>query len=176
MGNPNKKKQDSGRKYFNLINNILEVIVEFNLDYVITYINPQVYDVFGYSPKDILGKKAIDFIHHEDLSRALAAIKKGIATRETIVEELRILHKKGHYISVSTRGRLVEFENQLKIITIFRDLTIEKEVEEKLRNSDKRYREIIENIEYGYFEMDLKGKFVYVNDYICRYLGNTQSF
>ena len=36
---------------------------------------------------------------------------------------------------------------------------------------DKRYREIIENIEDGYFEVDLHGNFTYVNDYICRYLG-----
>ena len=36
---------------------------------------------------------------------------------------------------------------------------------------DKRYREIIENIEDGYFEVDLNGNFTYINDYICRYLG-----
>lgn len=36
---------------------------------------------------------------------------------------------------------------------------------------DKRYREIIENIEDGYFEVDLHGNFTYINDYICRYLG-----
>ena len=36
---------------------------------------------------------------------------------------------------------------------------------------DKRYREIIENIEDGYFEVDLQGNYTYVNDYICRYLG-----
>jgi len=36
---------------------------------------------------------------------------------------------------------------------------------------DKRYREIIENIEDGYFEVDLQGNYTYINDYICRYLG-----
>jgi len=37
--------------------------------------------------------------------------------------------------------------------------------------SDERYREIIENIEDGYFEVDLQGNYTYVNNYICRYLG-----
>jgi len=37
--------------------------------------------------------------------------------------------------------------------------------------SNERYREIIENIEDGYFEVDLQGNYTYVNDYICRYLG-----
>ncbi len=36
---------------------------------------------------------------------------------------------------------------------------------------DKRYRGIIENIEDGYFEVDLQGNYTYVNDYICRYIG-----
>ncbi len=37
--------------------------------------------------------------------------------------------------------------------------------------SDERYRTIIESIEEGYYEVDLKGNFVLINDSLCRILG-----
>ncbi len=46
-----------------------------------------------------------------------------------------------------------------------------KETQRELTISENKYREIIENIEDGYFEVDLKGNYTYVNDYISRYLG-----
>jgi len=161
----------SEKRYFNLINSILDIIIEIDLDLIINYINPQVYDVFGYIPEEIIGKKAIVFIHQDDASRVVESIKKGIKTREIISENFRIRHKKGNFIPVSAKGRVVDYENQTKIVVIFRDLIKEQEAEQKLNESDKRYREIIENIEDGYFETDLKGILIYVNDYICRYLG-----
>jgi PAS domain S-box-containing protein len=105
------------------------------------------------------------------MSKVVESIKKGIKTREIITENFRIRHKKGNYIPVFAKGRAVDYENQTKIVVVVRDITKEQEVEQKLKGSDKRYREIIENIEDGYFENDLKGNFTYVNDYICTYLG-----
>jgi PAS domain S-box-containing protein len=46
--------------------------------------------------------------------------------------------------------------------------------EEALRQSEERYRTIIENIQEGYFEVDLAGKFTFVNDSEARMLGYTK--
>jgi PAS domain S-box-containing protein len=159
------------RKHFNLINSILDIIVELSLNLTITYINPQVYDVLGYSPEELLGKMASDFIHKDDIPKIEESIKEGIKTSEIITEDFRIRHKQGNYIPVSVKGRVVEYGNQTRIVAIFRDTTKEKEAEQKLKESDRRYREIIENIEDGYFELDLQGNYTYMNDYTCRYLG-----
>lgn len=40
-----------------------------------------------------------------------------------------------------------------------------------LTESEERYRTIIENIEDGYYEVDLKGNMLYCNDALCRILG-----
>ncbi len=49
--------------------------------------------------------------------------------------------------------------------------TRRKQKEEALRQSEERYRNIIEHMEDGYFEVDLAGKFTFVNDAECRNLG-----
>ncbi|MGC9323446.1 MAG: PAS domain-containing protein, partial [Desulfomonilia bacterium] len=43
--------------------------------------------------------------------------------------------------------------------------------EETLIDGERRYREILENIEEGYYEVDLKGNFTFFNDSMCRILG-----
>lgn len=47
-------------------------------------------------------------------------------------------------------------------------------MEEQLRNSEERYRSILEVIDEGYFENDLEGNLSFVNDAMCRNLGYTR--
>src|SRR5208337_2167087 len=53
----------------------------------------------------------------------------------------------------------------------FKDITKQKQLEEFLRQSEERYRTIIEKMEDGYFEIDLGGNFTFVNDAEWRYMG-----
>jgi PAS domain S-box-containing protein len=42
---------------------------------------------------------------------------------------------------------------------------------DKLREQDEKYRLIVENIDEGFFEMDLDGHFTFVNQSVCKILG-----
>ena len=42
---------------------------------------------------------------------------------------------------------------------------------QRLRESEARYRTVLEGIEEGFYEVDLNGTFTYVNDSLCRILG-----
>ncbi len=44
-------------------------------------------------------------------------------------------------------------------------------VENELRESEEKYRNILENIEEGYYEVDLAGNFTFVNNSTCKRLG-----
>jgi PAS domain S-box-containing protein len=49
-----------------------------------------------------------------------------------------------------------------------------KKAEEALRQSEEKYRTIIESMQEGYFESDLDGNYTFVNDANCRFLGYTK--
>ena len=46
-----------------------------------------------------------------------------------------------------------------------------RQAEEALQKSEERYRNILDNIEDGYFEVDLSGNFTFFNNSLCRELG-----
>ena len=56
-------------------------------------------------------------------------------------------------------------------LMLLRDVTEQKRAEEALKESEERHRGVLEQMEEGYFEVDLAGNLVFFNDSVCRILG-----
>ena len=54
---------------------------------------------------------------------------------------------------------------------ILRDVTAHRQMQQALRESEEKYRSILETIEEAYYEVDLKGNLVLCNGAFCRMLG-----
>ena len=68
------------------------------------------------------------------------------------------------------KQRLV-MENRRLYQEAQRELAERKKAEEALRESEEKYRSILESIEEGYYEVDIAGSFTFVNDSACKILG-----
>ena len=55
-------------------------------------------------------------------------------------------------------------------IQVTRDITEQLETEKALRKSEEKYRNILESIEEGYYELDLAGNLIFFNDSLCKIL------
>ncbi len=79
--------------------------------------------------------------------------------------------------SLDTPSGTRDFEGRFKayrdneIIAVMRDISEEKRIENALRKSEEKYREIIVSIEEGYCESDLAGNINFCNDAACRLSG-----
>ncbi len=94
---------------------------------------------------------------------------------QVVNHECRLLRRNGTVFWASRNARLVR-DGQGSILCyqgFTTDITERKLAEEKARNSEKRYREILASIEDGYYETSLAGKIVFCNQSAARMLGYT---
>jgi PAS domain S-box-containing protein len=84
--------------------------------------------------------------------------------------ETRHRCKDGSTIDVEVSVNYME-DGGRQMFVFLRDITERKRAEEILRQSEEKYRSILENIQDGYIEVDLAGNFTFVNDVVCKRLG-----
>lgn len=65
----------------------------------------------------------------------------------------------------------LELSRKHLLVATVRDISYRKRAEEDLKQSEDRYRTIIENIGDGYYEVDLKGNILFFNDAAQRITG-----
>lgn len=62
-----------------------------------------------------------------------------------------------------------------KMATNFEDVTVKSKIQDELKKSEKKYRELIEVSRAAIYEIDFKTKkFTYVNDFMCKQTGYTK--
>jgi len=132
--------------YKTIINDIRDTIIEIDLNGNFTYASPQCFQMFGFEPHEVIGKKALRFVHPEDLKTVMDALKRAIEKKHHLSYEYRAKHKDGSYINVSTKGGLINRDGKQYLLGVIRDITDQKIAINKLKNSEYQYRNIIESM------------------------------
>ncbi|MFW9874274.1 MAG: PAS domain S-box protein [Candidatus Thorarchaeota archaeon] len=160
-----QKLKETYEQFKLITNNSNDLISILNENFKHIFINePAYYSILGYKKEDILGKRPRDFIHPDDLKRAIGAIKKGLI-EGFISEEFRIKHKDGHFLWIESKGKYLKQNNKI-IGAIFtsRNMTEKKKIEQKLKESEEKYRLIMENANDLISVLDTDLKYKYVNN------------
>lgn len=81
---------------------------------------------------------------------------------------------KGRYLSCKSSPLRDRSGNLVGAIETIRDVTERKQAEKALFESEQKYRNMIERLEDGYFEVDLEGNFTFINRYLGEKVGYRQ--
>ena len=173
-----KKMEDALRKEEERFRIITEqssdVVILINRDAKIIYENPAVKNILGYNFQQRKNQHAFENVHPEDLPFFLELFQMLFEGKTPPIKksEARIRHADGTWRIFEVVGGPLKINNVTEmVIANLRDITERKEAEEKLYRSEIRYRTILEDIQEGYFEVDLAGNFTFVNDTVVRVFG-----
>ena len=124
----------------------------------------------GYSAGEIVQMSPLDLFDEPDKKIVAEAIQKAFLTGQASVEA-DFLAKDQTRTPCFFTGKIFLFEGKPSLIGMGIDITDRKQAEKALLESEKKYRNILENIEDGYYEVDIAGNFIFFNDSMCRILG-----
>ena len=158
--NPNteeRRLKKSADKFKFILDNANDLITIINENLIHEYINEKAYfDLLGYKSEDIIGKTPLTPLHPDDIKRGRKILLDGFKRGEGR-SEMRIRHKKGHYLWLESRGKtFIDTDGTRKAIIISRDISERKENEQKFMGIIKNLTDII-------LEVDLKGIVTYVS-------------
>jgi len=159
-----------------------DIIALVDPEGIALYENPAVEKYLGFKPEERIGKNIFENVHPDDLKDVTDTFNELFKDENVTInqkKEVRLRHKDGSWRMFEVAGSNLVNNKVIKAIIVnLRDITQRKQAEsqrenalEALRQSEEKYRNILENIEDAYYEVDLAGNLTFFNDSLCRLYG-----
>ena len=151
---------------------VTDSVIVTDVHGTITYWNEGAFAVFGYTATEMIGKTTAllslecDKDQNEDYFQRIQA-------GEDYVGEWRGRRKDGTTVWIDAKTTILHDTEGtvIGLIGISKDITARKEAVERLRQSEKHFRTLIENMEGGIALTDANGIFTYVSPSTTRMVG-----
>jgi PAS domain S-box-containing protein len=176
-----------------VINAMADGLILLDMDGKIVSVNPAYEKMTGYEASEMIGKSAADAIlklikpeDREEAAGALASSLEGqLTSSKTYTSDLEgrftstltftLVSKNGQRILINGSVAFIKDAegNPTNIIAMIRDITDLKQVQEKLRESEERFRGIAERSLDEVFTADSDGNMTYVSPASLRIMGYT---
>lgn len=140
----------------------------------IVFANPTIADFIGYSVEEITGfsaEQVFQVIHPEEREQAIDHMYKRLARESTPDRfEFRVFRKDGSIRWLETYSTTIDYHGKPAIHSAYLDITDRKITEEALRESESRYRSLVEVMPIGVAVIQ-DGYYVYFNPAAVKMFG-----
>lgn len=142
--NLEEKLRESEKKYRNLYDNTPFSVVLINTQGVVVDMNLKADVMFGYTPKEVLGRKFMDLsiIHPDYLSTILSLFKQFIKGETIHRIDVQIQNKDGTIFWTNLQAALMKINDETFVQALFTDITAKKEAEFLINEEVKKLKEL----------------------------------
>jgi len=111
--------------------------------------NKQAENMIGYKKEELIGKSMLEvgLVSEKSLLKIMEDIEKNLRGQISGPTEFELIRKDGSTVVVEASSIPVKKEGKTEVIGIARDITERKKMEEKLRESEERFRNLYESIQ-----------------------------
>jgi len=135
------------------------------------YTNPAVQKIFGYTKEEFLNLTLADVHPKEALPHVIAEFEAQSRGEITLAADLPCVRKDGTVFYADINTSSIPLQGRLCNVGFFRDITERKEAEQKLKESEERFKQVAETAKEWIWEMDAEGLYTYSNPIVEQILG-----
>ncbi|MBI5841861.1 MAG: PAS domain S-box protein [Chloroflexi bacterium] len=168
----NETLSASEKRFRALIENSTDGIALVGADATVLYVSPSNERIYGYSTEEIIHQNGLELVHPDDRAVEMAHWAKLLERPgEISTSQCRVRHKDGswRWTEIIRKNLLAEPDVQA-IVVNYRDITERKRAEESLRESEERYRNLVE-LSPDMIVVHSEGKIIYINPAGVGFLG-----
>ena len=170
-----KLLRESEERFRQLITSAPDVVFVVDEKGKITFANMEATNLMGYAPDEFIGMAVEKLMPQNIRGDHIANRTKYMRDPHTRLMEAQLnllaTHKDGNEIPVDIKISPVNIDGKTHIVAFMRDITMRKQADEKLRESEEKYRLIVETAHEGIWVLDTDGKTSYANTRMAEMLG-----
>ncbi len=171
-------RRESENRYRSLVEASPDPIVMYDLQGNLITANQQAAAIYGVgSLEELLAevKSVFDVLDEESKRRAAANFKLTLATGSSRKNEYSFTRKDGTSLPIEINSSTISGADgaPLAFISVLRDLTDRKSADQRIRESEERFRSTFEQAAVGICHVSPEGRFLRVNQKLCAILGYT---
>ncbi|MCX6164152.1 MAG: PAS domain S-box protein [Ignavibacteriae bacterium] len=165
--------KESEERYRILIETMNDGVILVDNDDVIQFMNKRCCDIYGYKPEEVIGKVGYEILVAEEDRHIIIEKNASRLSSTSDSYEVRGLKKSGEMIWLNINGAPVKDKNEKVIgsVGIMIDITERKKIEETLKESEERYRILIETMNEGLILADNNDFIQFINTRGCDIFG-----
>jgi PAS domain S-box-containing protein len=158
----------------NIIQSSIDMIIAVDREQLITEFNPAAQEQFGYAFEEVVGKPLrMLYKTTKEYNKIESCVKKDLS----FTGEIDNITKKKKLFTSLLSASVIRNEDDEVVgsMGVSRDITELKKAEQKLRESEERYRDLFENASDLIFSINTAGNFKYANKAFLTALGYTKT-
>lgn len=167
--------QDSEERFRTLIEQSPAAIQMVSPEGKILFTSDSVKNVLGYTPDELANSGLTPYLHPEDIEYFFENFNDLLKNpNRQVTLQYRVKHKDGSWAWLETMGiNHLNTPNINALVGNFRNITKQKEAEDKLRDSEQRFRALAENIPNLAWMAKADGFIYWYNNRWYEYTGTT---
>ena len=136
--------RESEEKYHSLLEHAYDAILIADFEGNLLEVNKKAEELLSYTKEELLGTNFSKLHPEEDFGRVLPAFREMVEGKIHSLPDTKLLRKDGKTIPVDITGGAIGYGGRQVAQAIFRDITEQKLMEEALKQSEHRFRNLSE--------------------------------
>ena len=170
-----KRMRNLQEKYSNLFNQANDAILLIEENGKILEVNDQAIKMYGYTREELVNLSISDL---RDEKSKLAIQSDMVKVKKGATNIFEVIHKRknGELFRVDVSSKYLTIDGKGLFQSLIRDITEKKQAEEKLKESEERFRTMFEQAAIGVALIETEtGRYLDINKKYCDFIGYSKN-